>query len=197
QPEHRQHRRQRAGRGHRARRLLVERVEQRELDRNLVGRQRIGQWHRGARGGGEYRGGAPRHGDDCGAYLPARAVDRLALPVPAGGGQGSFSVNATASCAWTATSNAPWISVTSGASGSGQGTVQFSAAANPGPARSGTITAAGQTFTINQDVGCTATVTPEALTSPADGGSQPVNVSTGAECAWTAVSNVPWISSRH
>ena len=114
--------------------------------------------------------------------------------VPAGGGQGSFSVNATASCAWTATSNAPWISVTSGASGSGQGTVQFSAAVNPGPARSGTITAAGQTFTINQDVGCTATVTPEALTSPADGGSQPVNVSTGAECAWTAVSNVPWIS---
>jgi hypothetical protein len=43
-----------------------------------------------------------------------------------------------------------WISVTGGANGSGNGTVSFSVAANAGAARSGTLTIAGQTYTVNQ-----------------------------------------------
>lgn len=114
--------------------------------------------------------------------------------VPAAGGSGSFNVVGSGSCPWTATANAPWIAITSGASGTGNGTVQFSAAANTGAARSGTITAAGQTFTITQETGCTFGVMPDTATVPATGGSQNVAITGAAECAWTAVSNVAWLA---
>jgi len=113
--------------------------------------------------------------------------------VPAGGAPGSFTVNTGAGCAWTATSNVPWISVTSGGSGTGTGSVQFTVAANGGAARTGTITVSGQTFTVNQDAGCSPTVAPETIGAPAGGASQPVNVTTSPDCSWTAVSNAPWI----
>jgi hypothetical protein len=114
--------------------------------------------------------------------------------LPAGGGAGSFSVNAAGACAWTAVANAPWISITSGAGGTGPGTVQFTAAANASGARSGTITAAGQTFTVTQDAACNPVVAPETITAPAAAGSHNVSVTTAAECAWTATSNAPWIA---
>jgi len=67
------------------------------------------------------------------------------------GGTGSVAVNASAaSCAWTAASNVPWVTVTAGASGSGNGTVNFTVADNPGGDRTGTLTIAGQTFTVTQ-----------------------------------------------
>jgi hypothetical protein len=66
-------------------------------------------------------------------------------------GGGSVNVTATAGTAWTAVSNHGWITIISGQSGSGNGTVNFSVAANPGTtARVGTITVGGQTFTVTQ-----------------------------------------------
>ena len=72
--------------------------------------------------------------------------------VVAGGGTGSTAVTAPAGCAWTGVSNnTSWLTVTSGASGSGNGTVAFSAAANPNTsARTGTLTIGGQTFSVTQ-----------------------------------------------
>jgi hypothetical protein len=68
-----------------------------------------------------------------------------------GSGSGSVAVTAGAGCAWTAVSGAAWIAVTAGASGSGNGTVQFTFEANTtGMPRSGTITIGGQQFTITQ-----------------------------------------------
>ena len=52
--------------------------------------------------------------------------------------------------AWTATSNASWLSIASGASGTGNGAVFFSVAANSGAQRVGTLTIAGQTFSVTQ-----------------------------------------------
>jgi hypothetical protein len=46
--------------------------------------------------------------------------------------------------------------VKTGASGTGSGSVVLTIAANPGNARSGTATIAGQTFTVNQSVGIVA-----------------------------------------
>lgn len=64
---------------------------------------------------------------------------------------GSIAVTAAANCNWTASSNAPWIAVTSAGSGSGLGSVTYSVSANPASApRSGTITITGNTFTITQ-----------------------------------------------
>src|SRR5262245_20054656 len=63
-----------------------------------------------------------------------------------GASTGSVAVIASLqSATWTATSNASWITVTSGATGIGNGTVNYSIAANTGVARNGTITIAGQT----------------------------------------------------
>jgi hypothetical protein len=71
--------------------------------------------------------------------------------VAAGGGPGTVAVSAAGGCTWTATSNAPWIAVTAGSPGAGDGTVTFSVEANTTAApRSGTITIGGAAFTINQ-----------------------------------------------
>ena len=68
------------------------------------------------------------------------------------GGAASVSISTQTGCPWTAVSNAPWITITGGASGTGGGTVNYSVAANSVTApRSATMTIAGLTFTVNQD----------------------------------------------
>jgi len=52
--------------------------------------------------------------------------------VPNAGGTGSVTVTAASTCAWTAASNDSFIAVSSGSSGTGNGTVTFSVASNPG-----------------------------------------------------------------
>lgn len=68
------------------------------------------------------------------------------------GTNGTVTVTVSApGCAWTAASNASFITVTSGASGSDSGTVAYTVTRNPGrAARIGTLTIAGQTFTVTQ-----------------------------------------------
>ena len=68
------------------------------------------------------------------------------------GGSGSIQVTAGAGCTWTATSNAStWVSISSGNTGTGSGTVNYTVAANASvSSRTGTMTAAGQTFTVSQ-----------------------------------------------
>ena len=67
------------------------------------------------------------------------------------GGSGSVSVTTQSGCSWTAVSNATWITITSGSSGSGNGTVYYSVFANTGSSsRIGTMTIAGKTFTVTQ-----------------------------------------------
>lgn len=114
--------------------------------------------------------------------------------VPAGGGTGTVDVTAATTCAWTAASNADWITVTLGVSGSGNGVVQFSVAATAGAARSGTLTIAGRTFTVNQTGGCPAVLNPQSTSVPAAGASREFEVQVAAGCAWTAASNVPWVA---
>ncbi|MCU1382794.1 MAG: Serine/threonine kinase associate protein KapC [Acidobacteria bacterium] len=63
---------------------------------------------------------------------------------------GTITVTTTSACSWTATSNDAFITVTTGASGAGTGTLSYTVAANSGAARTGTLTIAGQTFTVAQ-----------------------------------------------
>jgi hypothetical protein len=74
-----------------------------------------------------------------------------------GGGSGPVSVTAGAGCGWTAASDASWLTITSGSSGSGNGTVNYSVAANSGSQRSGVITVSGggqnRTHTVTQSGG--------------------------------------------
>ena len=105
---------------------------------------------------------------------------------------GSTAVTAPTGCAWTGVSNStPWLTVTSGASGAGNGTVAFSATANPnGTPRTGTLTIGGQTFSVNQAaVGCTYALSPASQSVVAGGGTGSTAVTAPTGCAWTGVSN--------
>lgn len=63
----------------------------------------------------------------------------------------SVSVTATAGCQWTATSNASWIMIRSGNTGTGNGTVAYRVSKNKTKQpRTGTMSIAGQTFTVEQ-----------------------------------------------
>lgn len=66
------------------------------------------------------------------------------------GGSGTINVTATSGCSWTTTTTAPWITLASGG-GSGNGNVGYTVSANSScDARTGSITVAGQSFTVNQ-----------------------------------------------
>jgi hypothetical protein len=114
----------------------------------------------------------------------------------AAGGTGSVAVTAGASCGWNATTNnADWLTISSGAAGTGDGSVAFAVGANTGAQRSGTLTIAGQTFTVTQAAPCAFSIAPSSQTIGAAGGSGSFSVATGGSCAWTATSGNPqWLS---
>jgi hypothetical protein len=111
----------------------------------------------------------------------------------AAGGNGNTSLITQNGCAYTVVSNAPFITVTSGGSGTGNGTISFTVAANDGPARTGTITIAGQPFTVTQADGCTYSLSPSSASFTSDGGVGSFAVTTGAGCTFTAESNDAFI----
>jgi len=81
------------------------------------------------------------------------AIAPTSRDLGAGTAAGSVAVTAGGGCTWTAVSNAPsWLHVTSGASGTGNGTVGYSVDAYTGKPknRKGTLTIAGRTFTVKQ-----------------------------------------------
>jgi hypothetical protein len=88
-------------------------------------------------------------------------------------------------CGWTALSNDPWITITGGSSGSGNGTVTYDVAANSGSARAGTMTIAGQTFTVNQEAQAPTTYTLNVASTPGNGGT--VSPSSGSYAPGTPV----------
>ena len=126
----------------------------------------------------------------------AFSIVPASVNVPDAAGTTSFEVRSGAGCAWTATSQAPWITVTSPPNGAGSGTatVQLAIAGNTGPSRSGTVTAGGQTFTVTQGSGCTFTITPTSENVAAGGGNGNIAVNSPAGCAWTAAANADWLS---
>ena len=111
----------------------------------------------------------------------------------AGGAGTPVAVTAGTGCAWTSTSHAFWLTITSGASGTGNGTVGFNVATNTATSRTGTLTIAGQTFTVTQ-AACTYQIDPTSQTIGADGGfGTPVTVMTQAGCPWTSTSAAFWL----
>jgi hypothetical protein len=107
-------------------------------------------------------------------------------------------VTAATGCTWTAVSNATsWITVTSGASGDGNGTVNYSVAPNPDNAsRSGSLTIAGKPLTVNQPANpCAITLLPGTRSMSSTNGTGSVTVTVAAGCAWTVKSNVSWITA--
>jgi all-beta uncharacterized protein len=86
-----------------------------------------------------------RTGISCTYTIAPTTVSALA-----GGGSFSVTVTTDSACTWAAASQSSFITLTSGATGSGNGTVAFSVAATTTGARTGTLTIAGQTVTVSQ-----------------------------------------------
>ena len=131
------------------------------------------------------------------------SINPTSQDVTADGGSGSFALTTGSGCSWTTASGASWITVTSSTSGTGSATIAFSVQANSATStRSGTITAGGQTFTVNQAAAaappppppCTYTIDPTSGTAPAGGGTGQFSVSTQTGCAWTASTGAAWVS---
>jgi hypothetical protein len=116
---------------------------------------------------------------------------------PAAGGSGSVNVTAPAGCSYSTLGGPSWISVGTGGSGVGAGTVNYTVAANSTTvAQSGALTIGGQPFQIAQaGVACSVTVDANASGSPfgSGGGSGAVQVTTnGPNCTWTASIGATW-----
>jgi Viral BACON domain len=106
----------------------------------------------------------------------------------------SLAVATGPTCAWSASSNAPWLLLTN-TTGIGPGGVGYSLPVNRGPQRTGNITVsrtgAAATSTVTQLSGCTYTLT-------ADQGSPPprfVDITTSdPACRWTLRLSDPWLN---
>ncbi|HXN73218.1 MAG TPA: FG-GAP-like repeat-containing protein [Candidatus Acidoferrales bacterium] len=123
-----------------------------------------------------------------------------AATIPTGGASGTIGVIASSSsCAWTAkSSNSSLLSVTAGASGTGNGTVNYSVPANAGGPQTATITIGDTTgfsiFTETQVSAftCTFTITPPSIEVSSNGLSNFVSINASYNfCKWTAMSSDP------
>jgi hypothetical protein len=130
------------------------------------------------------------------------SLERTSETVSAAGGSLTVGVSGAADCPRTASSQMAWITIVAGATGAGSGAVTFTVAPNSGAARTGTVTIAGQQFTVEQAAaaaapgGCTYAINPTEQAISEQGGSITVAVSAGAGCAWGASSNDSWIVIR-
>ena len=74
------------------------------------------------------------------------------------GGRGSIQVTPSSGCPWTATSDVPWVAVTSGWSGTGSGSLTYSVAPNlDSSPRSGALSIGNASFRVDQSGGTPTT----------------------------------------
>ena len=130
-------------------------------------------------------------GIDCSFDLSSNAAS-----FDSDGGTGNVGMTSPAGCDWTASSNESWITITAGASGSGDGTITYTVDANSTiQTLTGTITASGQTLTITQSgIDCSFDLSSNSASFDSDGGTGNVGMTSPAGCDWTASSNESWIT---
>jgi hypothetical protein len=109
----------------------------------------------------------------------AYTLDPPAASFPAEGGDGSFAVLTDAGCAWTATSDSDWVTITTG-SGTGPGTVEYTVGGNSGDERYANIALDGKVHTVAQEEG-QAIVTPEEKALAIDFSWSPTSPEIGEE----------------
>lgn len=143
----------------------------------------------------------------CGGKSPAEptpvpttctfSVSPASLAFGAAGGSASVTVATAAQCAWSAASDRGWMTVSSGANGTGPGSVAVTLAANAGSsARTGTLTVAGQAIPVQQDgaPACSITVSPAAAAYTKDSATGTFTVTAPSSCAWSVTSGDSWIT---
>jgi hypothetical protein len=114
------------------------------------------------------------------------------------GDEVTFTVTSASGCAWATSGNVSWVTIVSGATGTGSGSVRVSVSPNNGAARTGTMSVAGQTITIDQQARpaptCSYRLAPTSRAVGADPDAFAVDVTAPSACTWTASSDVAWIT---
>jgi hypothetical protein len=107
------------------------------------------------------------------------------------GGQGAMTFPCVS--LWSAQSTAEWITVLTGHTGNGPGSVTYAVAPHGEiVSRTGTIIAGGMIFNISQAAVCTYQLDSSGSTLPIGGGTGSFFLSTQAGCPWNASSNQTW-----
>jgi len=121
--------------------------------------------------------------------------------VSAAGTTGTIPVTAASACSWTAVSSASFLTISSGASGTGNGSVAYSIAANTGTARSASISINGSVVnftqaaaTVQAPTGCAVTLSTTSVKINSGGGTANVGVTAASNCGWAATSNSSFLT---
>ena len=83
---------------------------------------------------------------NCAIYSSPAA----AISAPSSGATGTIKVATSSGCAWSASTDQPWVTFTQ-AAGSGSGTLAYTVEANYGPKRQATLRLGNYAFTVTQD----------------------------------------------
>lgn len=113
------------------------------------------------------------------------------------GGTGTVNVTTDPKCSWTARADAAWLSIVSGATGVGNGTVSFAAGTNGGAdARNGVVTIGDSSVSVRQDgtALCQYSVTPVEVTPCMSATQLTATLTAQAGCPWTASGDSSWIT---
>jgi hypothetical protein len=124
------------------------------------------------------------------------SISPTSTSIAAAGGSGNITVTTQTGCSWTASSDAPWLTITNGTSGTGSNTINYSASSNSTTSsRTGHITAGGRTFTLTQEAApvCAYFISPTSRTHPSESESGTISVTSATGCAWTATTSTGWI----
>ncbi|MGA3097515.1 MAG: FG-GAP-like repeat-containing protein [Bryobacteraceae bacterium] len=116
------------------------------------------------------------------------------FPDAGGSGQVHVTLGSVEGCSWVVSSDSPWITITSAPTFAASGNVLYSVAANStGVTRTGTLTIAGQTFTVTQVAGCSFSLDSTSASIPWQGGQTTVNLTASdSSCPWTSYSTQIW-----
>ncbi len=126
---------------------------------------------------------------------PSYALATNALTEGAAAGSDSVALTVIpANGIWTATANNPWLHVNgTNQSGTGSTTINFSFDPNPGAARLGILTIAGQTLTVTQQPAPVYLSSTALTEGPAAGGDSVSLVMSSPGTPWTASANASWL----
>lgn len=109
------------------------------------------------------------------------------------GGSGSVSISVSPGVAWTASSNATWVTV-SPAAGVSSGSVAYTVAPYTGvTTRTATLTIAGKSFSVSQ-TGADVNITPREVDKAYSSDIVQIQVSALASTTWNVTANATWIS---
>jgi hypothetical protein len=124
------------------------------------------------------------------------SLSALSRNVSSSATTGNVAVTSATGCTWEASSDAPWLAITDGATGSGEDTVSYSVSANPTTSeRVGHLTIAGLTFTLTQAGGtCSYQLSQTSRTVGSAATTGSLTVTTGSTCTWSPVSSGSWLT---